>query len=101
LSGRILDATTGLGIQGATATVLKPGSDGAAFLADPLAGASQVIAVGRTDEFGEYTFDRLLTEGEYPLIVRADGYPATIWTLTVNPGEGESIGDINITRASP
>lgn len=92
--GRISDADTGKGIQGAIFLVLKPGLSIAEFTWSD----DEVYTYAETDRYGEYRLALPLLRGEtYSMIVAASGYSAIMEDDITIRSDLKSPYELNLT----
>ncbi len=95
VQGRIVDAATGAGIQGAGVFVLRPG-------ASPDSATKQdVIASAVTDGNGFFQVKPAVKAGAaYPVVIMASGYPPVAGTLDVPAAAPDvlSVGTVQLQR---
>ncbi len=95
--GRITDADTGRGIQGALFIVLQPGVSVQDFIVSG-GDESLVYTWTETDRKGDYQLPNPLVRGEsYSIIITADGYRPLTWEDGEVPEDMESPYEWNIT----
>jgi hypothetical protein len=92
---RIIDAATGVGIQGAGVFVLRPG-------ASPESATKQdIIASAVTDGNGFFQVKPAVKPGAaYPVVIMASGYPPVAGTLDVPAAAPDvlSVGTVQLQR---
>lgn len=79
IGGRIADADTGRGVQGAQVFLLKPGISASRAAADNALSADEVLTTGTTDANGDYRLEMPVQRGRsYGVIVIAGGYRSIV-----------------------
>ncbi len=95
VQGRVVDAATGAGIQGASVFILRPG-------ASPDSATKQdVIAGAVTDGNGLFQIKPPIRRGAtYPVVILASGYPPVAGNLDVPAGAPDviSVGTVQLQR---
>jgi hypothetical protein len=95
IEGRIVDAATGRGIQGATFVALLPGTTVSQFDANP--SKDLFYASGQADAQGYFQLDRALERGErYSIIIGARGYKRVTEDNLLVEEDSESPLELNI-----
>lgn len=101
LGGRIVDATTGLGIAGAGVLVFMPDVDPIAWANDPNRSESDVLARATSTADGTFVLDRTLPPTTaLPLVITARDYSLFVGTLTTGTQSG-SLGDVALSPVAP